>query len=105
MVRALEKVGDEIVGNLSTCFLLLSQIFIVFSIISMIIFACVDGTNGEQDAAKKDDNKKNLVVRSQLIVVGLVVMVVAVGTIETSAASTLVYLIFNALLFYKPVIF
>ena len=53
MERPLENVGDEIVGNLSDCFLLLSQVFLVISIISMIIFACVDGPNGE-DHTNKD---------------------------------------------------
>lgn len=53
MERPLENVGDEIVGNLSDCFLLLSQVFLVISIISMIIFACVGGPNGE-DPTNKD---------------------------------------------------
>lgn len=53
MERPLENVGDEIVGNLFDCFLLLSQVFLVISIISMIIFACVDGPNGE-DPTNKD---------------------------------------------------
>lgn len=53
MAQPLENLGDEIVGNLSDCLLLLNQVFLVISIISMIIFACVDGPNGE-DPANKD---------------------------------------------------
>jgi len=52
MERPLENVGDEIVGNLSDCFLLLSKVILVISIISMIIFACVDGPNGEDPTNK-----------------------------------------------------
>jgi Na+-transporting methylmalonyl-CoA/oxaloacetate decarboxylase gamma subunit len=58
MVRALEIKVDEInVSNLSLVFLLLC-IFVVFSTMSMIIFACADGTNVEEDAAKKKKKKK-----------------------------------------------
>jgi hypothetical protein len=57
MVRALEIKVDEInVSNLSLVFLLLC-IFVVFSTMSMIIFACADGTNVEEDAAKKKEEE------------------------------------------------
>jgi len=58
MVRALEIKGDENVSNLSLDFLLLC-IFVVFSTMSMIIFACADGTNVEEDAAKKKEEESN----------------------------------------------
>jgi hypothetical protein len=63
----LETIGDENVSNISLDFLLLC-IFVVFSTMSMIIFACADGTNVEEDAAKKKEEESK--AKSNEVTVG-----------------------------------
>lgn len=60
MARIFEAMeNDESIVNLSGGILLLCQLFIAISIISMIIFGCVDGANNDNENKEKKENEKD----------------------------------------------
>ncbi|GLT72117.1 hypothetical protein SLA2020_440760 [Shorea laevis] len=82
----METIGDEHVSNLSLDFLLL-YIFVVFSFMSMIIFACDDGTNVEEDAAKKKEEESKAKTMWSPLVVVMVAAVVAAEVVAVEAVA------------------